>query len=167
MQPDSYAGEGRSALSKVAMVQRAIATLDVAESPQLQLLKGAWSRVLVRTSMKKGRCRCGFATCGRGARSDFRSRSRSSQIEGVWTCGLVDVSVEWAACGRGTHAHWQASNAGRWQVREVRGQRSGQRCGRGGIASIIITITIKLAAEREGKEGTCPGCRRKGYKAKI
>ena len=59
---------------------------------------------------------------------------------------MVDVSVE-SGRGRGRHAGRHAKAGGRSEKSEkIRGQA--QRCGRGGIASIIIIITIKLVAER-------------------
>lgn len=165
MQPDSYAGEGGpdgSFQGCVAMVQRAIATLDVAESPQ-QLLQGARSRVFgageyeERTVADVGSPRVG-RTPDPDLRLRSRSRSRSKRLD-VWFGGL-ERRVGGRVDEAGTHGKVAGQRSRRSEVRP-------ERCGRGGLASIIIIITIKLAAERGGGGGTCSSCRRKGYTAKI
>lgn len=121
MQPDSYAGEGGpegSFQGCVAMVQRAIATLDVAESPQLLASRGQEPSSWAGEYEERAVADVGSPRVGRTPDPDLRLRSRSrSRSKGldVWFGGRE--RIEWA-CVRGRHAQ----EGGRSEKSEVRGQ---------------------------------------------
>lgn len=133
MQPDSYAGEGGpegSFQGCVAMVQRAIATLDVAESPQLLASRGQEPSSGAGEYEERAVADVGSPRVGRTPDPDLRLRSRSrSRSKGL------DVWFWWTWAYR-VGVWTRQARTGRWQVREVGGQRSGQREVRTGRARI-------------------------------